>query len=239
MKGPNEGEARQSEPRYPDGAKRRRRTALAIYMRDRHPELDMEYVFIDTPKELPETYEYLARLEAYLRKRIIRLTTENGGFDYWWTVYPGVLPSPSMRWCTRRLKIEPLARYVGDNRACSYVAICADEARRGHILTNPNVTTVYPFVEDGITRADLPRILDESGVGLPAYRQWRRLPGCYFCFFQSPSEWLGLLDRHPDLYEQAMQYEKPLQCSTWLENESLDELRRPERVRAMAERASG
>ena len=36
-------------------------TALAIYMRDRVPE--MEYVFCDTDKELPETYEYLTKIE--------------------------------------------------------------------------------------------------------------------------------------------------------------------------------
>ena len=35
--------------------------ALAVYMRDRVQ--DMEYIFHDTEKELPETYEYLARLE--------------------------------------------------------------------------------------------------------------------------------------------------------------------------------
>ncbi|WP_191910512.1 phosphoadenosine phosphosulfate reductase family protein, partial [Pseudomonas savastanoi] len=34
--------------------------ALAIYMRDRVPE--MEYIFSDTGKELPETYDYLQRL---------------------------------------------------------------------------------------------------------------------------------------------------------------------------------
>ena len=32
-------------------------TALAVYMRDRQP--DMEYVFCDTKKELKETYDYL------------------------------------------------------------------------------------------------------------------------------------------------------------------------------------
>ncbi|MFZ1474384.1 MAG: phosphoadenosine phosphosulfate reductase family protein, partial [Anaerolineae bacterium] len=35
-------------------------TALAIYMRDRIP--DVEYVFCDTGEELPETYEYLDKL---------------------------------------------------------------------------------------------------------------------------------------------------------------------------------
>ncbi|MCS6772551.1 MAG: phosphoadenosine phosphosulfate reductase family protein, partial [Thermoflexales bacterium] len=41
-------------------------TALAIYLRDRIPEL--EYVFCDTGEELPETYEYLDRLQSYLGK---------------------------------------------------------------------------------------------------------------------------------------------------------------------------
>ena len=40
--------------------------ALAIYLRDSVPE--MEYIFNDTGKELPETYEYLERLQDYLRK---------------------------------------------------------------------------------------------------------------------------------------------------------------------------
>ena len=42
--------------------------ALAIYMRDRVP--SMEYIFHDTDKELPETYDYLSRLEALLGKKI-------------------------------------------------------------------------------------------------------------------------------------------------------------------------
>ena len=36
-------------------------------MRDRVP--DMEYIFSDTRKELPETYQYLESIEDYLGKR--------------------------------------------------------------------------------------------------------------------------------------------------------------------------
>ena len=79
-------------------------TALAVYMRDREP--DMEYVFCDTKKELQETYDYLARVEAYLGKPVIRLNDERG-FDHWLEVYGYYLPSPQMRWCTRQLKIRP------------------------------------------------------------------------------------------------------------------------------------
>src|SRR5207302_7265818 len=59
-------------------------TALAIYMRDRVPE--MEYVFCDTDKELPETYEYLKIIEGFLGKKIERLRDDRG-FDHWWNVY--------------------------------------------------------------------------------------------------------------------------------------------------------
>ena len=48
-------------------------TALAIHMRNTRSEIEMEYVFCDTQKELTETYEYLNRVEAYLGKKIIRL----------------------------------------------------------------------------------------------------------------------------------------------------------------------
>ena len=39
--------------------------ALAIYMRDHYPELEIEYFFTDTGKELDEVYEYLSYLEGY------------------------------------------------------------------------------------------------------------------------------------------------------------------------------
>ena len=38
--------------------------ALAVHMRQAHPELDIEYFFTDTGKELPEVYEFLGRSRA-------------------------------------------------------------------------------------------------------------------------------------------------------------------------------
>ena len=36
--------------------------ALAIYMRNNYPQLDIEYFFTDTGEELPEVYEFLTKL---------------------------------------------------------------------------------------------------------------------------------------------------------------------------------
>lgn len=213
-------------------------TALAIYLRDRIPEL--EYVFCDTEKELDETYEYLRRLEAYLNRPIVYLKHDGKGFDELLQMRRGFLPSPKVRWCTEYLKIKPFEKYVGDDLCYNYVGIRADEPRRkGYISTKPNIIARYPFVEDGITKQDVLRILEESGLGLPAYYEWRSRSGCYFCFFQQRIEWVGLLERHPDRYEEAMRYEKEDpetgERYTWVSTESLQELKQPERVQQIKE----
>ncbi len=207
-------------------------TALALYMRERHPEIDMEYVFCDTHKELQETYEYLTKIEAFLGKPVVRLSSGLGerGFDHYLDVYRGYLPSPSMRWCTKMLKIEPFEKHVGDNPVRLYVGIRADEHREGYISTKPNIEPVFPFKENGITKADVFEILEASGIGLPEYYEWRTRSGCYFCFFQRKSEWVGLLERHPELFEKAKAYEKIEEGYTWARSESLIELSHPERV---------
>jgi len=214
-------------------------SALAIYMRDRVP--NMEYVFTDTQKELPETYEFLAKLEAYLGKPIARLNADRG-FDHWLQMYGGYLPSSRMRWCTRQLKLKPFETYVGDDTVISYVGIRADEDREGYISTKPNISARFPFKEDGIGKADVLRILEEAGVGLPEYYRWRSRSGCYFCFFQRKEEWAGLLENHPELFEASKAYEKvdPItgERYTWQAGESLDELAKPERLLQIRSRSS-
>lgn len=213
-------------------------TALAIHLRDTQPELELEYVFCDTHKELPETYAFLDRLEGYLGKEVTRLLSDQGdrGFDYWLKMYRGYLPSPRMRWCTRMLKIEPFERYVGDDPVNLYVAIRADEdGRKGFTPTKPNIHPIYPFISAGLKKADVQAILERSGVGMPEYYEWRTRSGCYFCFYQQRKEWVGLKERHPDLFELAKEYEKPDQGFTWSERESLDELEQPERMRQIIE----
>ncbi|MBA7465119.1 hypothetical protein ES707_00281 [subsurface metagenome] len=206
--------------------------ALAIYMRDRVPE--MEYIFHDTDKELPETYDFLARLEAILGKPIVK-TSPTDTFDHWLSVYGGMLPSNHRRWCTRMLKLKPFENYIGDGPVINYVGLRADENRTGYISTKPNIKAVYPFQEDGLVRADIIRILEESSLGLPPYMAWgRSRSGCYFCFYQQKIEWVRLKERHPDLFERAKEYEERSlgfgEQFYWCRSESLAQLERPERV---------
>lgn len=206
-------------------------TALAVFMRDRIPE--MEYVFTDTGKELPETYDYLKKVEAYLGKPIIYLNAERG-FDHHLETYGNYLPSAQARWCTRKLKIVPFEKYIGDGEVYSYIGIRADENRSGYVSTKSNIKPLFPFKEHGINKDDVYQILEQSGLGLPDYYSWRTRSGCYFCFFQRRSEWVGLKENHPELFEESKAYEKvdpeTGKRYTWNARESLEELERPERI---------
>lgn len=213
-------------------------TALAIFMRDRVPE--MEYVFTDTGKELQETYEYLNRVEAFLGKPIIRLN-DKAGFEHWLTVFRGYLPNPGMRWCTKLLKLVPFENYVGEGQVVSYVGLRADEDRTGYISTKPNIKAVFPFKEHGIDYQGVMHILRESGIGMPPYLNWGRThSGCFFCFFQKQIEWVRLLENHPDQFEEAMSYEKTdpesSRTFTWNDKMSLSELKKPENIAAIKKR---
>jgi 3'-phosphoadenosine 5'-phosphosulfate sulfotransferase (PAPS reductase)/FAD synthetase len=218
--------------------------ALAIYMRQKYPQIPVEYVFCDTGCELAETYEYLERLEALLGVKVKKLDAldllgveKKPGrtpFDiYLKELYGDFLPSPRSRWCTRVLKIEPFEAHVGKGRAFSYIGIRNDEDRDGYVAKKPpvisqqpNIMPVYPFKDDGIGLSDVKLILEESGLGLPDYYKWRSRSGCYFCFYQQIGEWQRLKDQHPDLFEKAKGYEKDKNGKryTWVEGRTLDDI---------------
>ncbi len=216
-------------------------SALAIYLRDRIPE--MEYFFADTGAELPETIEYIDLLEDYLGKPIVRLNAERD-FDYYLKYHNNFLPSARQRWCTVNLKLVPFELFVGEDQAVSYIAIRADEpSRSGYLSTKPNITTRMPFREDGIAKEDVFAILEESGIGVPRYYKWRSRSGCYFCFFQQQQEWAGLKECHPDLFKAAKTYErvdeKTGRLFTWNQTGPLDEvIKRAEESRGRSTKVS-
>lgn len=311
--------------------------ALAIYMKRRYPNLDIEYYTCDTGKELDETYRLVDNLEVYLGKKIkilkaVQHPGENS-FDFHLKLKGGYLPSSIIRWCTQKLKLEPFEQYVGTDPVVSYVGIRGDENREGYISKKSNIQSIFPFrkniwsedvirkvlnianierlmdlyvsidlekksqrfeellmsplersftmeqklhllldsnvkdfnrlvfaflkdtnyplaheqyfplVENDevLVRKDIFRILEESGVGVPAYykpidfevnnqkgQYARSRSGCYFCFFQQRIEWVWLYEQHPEMFYKAMEYEK--EGYTWGQNESLEELIKPERI---------
>ncbi len=213
--------------------------ALAVYMRQHRPELEIEYFFTDTGKELPEVYEYLGKLEGFLGQSIRRLNPDRD-FDFWLRQYNNFLPSPQSRWCTRQLKLRPFELWLEPMLAAgttvySYVAIRGDEEyREGYSSKHDRLIVKLPFRQHGIDKTDVLEILESAGLGLPGYYAWRTRSGCTFCFFQQKIEWVRLREQHPEAFEEAKTYEKDAVARgspfTWSRGESLAELERPERM---------
>ena len=80
--------------------------------------------------------------------------------------------------------------------------------RKGYISTKSNIQSRFPFIEVGIDRDGVTRILEDAGIGLPTYYEWRTRSGCYFCFYQRKAEWIGLAERHPELFKRAVAIEQ-------------------------------
>lgn len=199
--------------------------ALAIYLRDNYPDIHkrVEYFFTDTGAELQEVYDFLDKLEAYLGKEIKRLSPTRD-FEHWLKLHNNYLPSPKQRWCTRMMKIKPFEAFVGDDPVVTYIGIRADENREGYVSQKDTIQAVFPFIEDGLVRADIFKILEDT-VGIPEYYRWRSRSGCYFCFFQRQDEWLGLKREHPDLFAEAVRIEKEAgQGYTWVQGKTLEEV---------------
>jgi 3'-phosphoadenosine 5'-phosphosulfate sulfotransferase (PAPS reductase)/FAD synthetase len=126
--------------------------ALAIYLKQKHPQLDVEYYTCDTGRELDETYLLIDRLKSALGKDILELkpikennTNVESNFDHFLELYGGYLPSSTARWCTKKLKLDPFEAYISDIPTISYVGIRGDEDRDGYISKKPNVQSIFPF----------------------------------------------------------------------------------------------
>lgn len=197
-------------------------SALALYMKETRPDLDIEYFFTDTGYELPETNDFIDKLEerlGYIHRLNARSLNDIDGrgeldFKSMLKKHQNFLPSQRDRWCTVQLKLKPFEQWADDfiqegYRIVNYVGIRADEPSRTGLLTiDKPITTVMPFRDDGIVKSDIENILQRNGLDLPDYYSWRSRSGCSFCFYQKKIEWIRLKEKHPDLFEQAKEFEK-------------------------------
>ncbi len=147
--------------------------ALAIYLHQKYPQLDIEYYTCDTGKELEETYALVERLEGYLGKKITLLKAADKStqdpFDHFYHIYGGYLPSSNARWCTKKLKLEPFETFVGNDPVVSYVGIRGDEEREGYISRKSNIQSIFPFRKNIWSEDVITKVLKNENI--PALKE--------------------------------------------------------------------
>lgn len=145
-------------------------SALAIYLSNLYGDIGLEYYFCDTGKELDETYQLIKNLEAYLGFSIIKLKGADQShlepFDHFLQVYGGYLPSSTARWCTKKLKLEPFEKFVGDDPVISYVGIRGDENREGYISKKSNIQSIFPFRRNIWSEDIIKKVLSNNTIDI-------------------------------------------------------------------------
>jgi hypothetical protein len=146
--------------------------AAALVQTTRHPSLTYEFLFNDVRTELPETYEWLTRVEAKTGWKIERV---GKSLPEAISRYGGFLPSPRARYCTKECKIEPTEDYIGADDCTVYYGLRADEQRIGYVpIGKPNITPAYPLIEAGVDLQGVYAILDAQGLTPPDFL-WPKL----------------------------------------------------------------
>jgi 3'-phosphoadenosine 5'-phosphosulfate sulfotransferase (PAPS reductase)/FAD synthetase len=144
--------------------------ALAIYLKTKYPSLNIEFYTCDTGKELDETYQLIKNLEIYLGIKIRLLqaaqNSSEAPFDHFLKMYGGFLPSSNSRWCTKKLKLEPFEKYVGDSPVISYVGIRGDEEREGYISTKKNIQSIFPFRKNIWSQDVIAKVLSNQNIAI-------------------------------------------------------------------------
>ena len=175
-------------------------TCLALAMRERYPDMEMEYISTPTGNELPELFAHLDRLETLLGKPIKRLGI--GKTLHQLIDEMGMLPNFRARWCTRMLKIEPTIEYMATLPAGSilYVGLRADEEAREGIFGD-DVKSVFPFREWGWCEPEVWKFLDDRGIVIPIRTD------CGDCYHQRIIEWRNYWRDYPERYAESVAIE--------------------------------
>lgn len=202
--------------------------ATAIIQTRLHTELEYEYIFNPTGKELPETIEWIKKVEMYLQKPIMFIGQDMRQTSEWKS---GFRPSVFARYCTRLCKIKPMEEYY-DCEATIYYGLRADEPERIGYITKGKSELIakFPLREQDYDIMKVLQLVNEIGLKPPVFKwgyleqrfikifgtvflnerlkeweldmlfSWRKRNNCYDCFFMELVEWVGLAEHHPELF---------------------------------------
>jgi len=169
-------------------------------------------VFADSGYEFPEVYEYLARMEKHIDRKIEFIYSKQS-FDHW---RKGKITRGKLKgkirgfpmvvnpcYWSRESKVQPLERALKEADEV-YIGIAYDEKHRCSIRDN---NLRYPLVEWKWTEQDCVDYLNEKGMLNPIYVNFKRT-GCWLCPKQNKGSLYVLWKQYPDLWSRLKELEK-------------------------------
>lgn len=212
--------------------------ATAIIQKQLDPTIDYIYIYNPTGFELPETIDWLKKVEIYLEKPIQFVGKNIVDTKEWQS---GFRPSAFRRYCTFESKIKPMEDFT-QGHGFIYYGLRADEPERiGYINKGKSeLVPIYPLRSVGAGLSEVLKICQETGLKPPTFRwdyleqeftrrlgkdylesilsewqldllfAWRVRNNCFNCFFMGRYEWVGLSKFHPSLFWDMVKIEETL-----------------------------
>jgi len=165
--------------------------AMHLHLLDKG--VDFESVFVHHGTDWPETYNYAAGFQWWLKSRGLRPVTilrpaQRGSrpsgtydvvydnlYDHSWGLK--MFPSRVSRWCTDKFKTSVLSRY--HKKPCFvFIGYDWDERHRAKITSKSGMEFRWPLIEADIGRDGCKQIISDHGLPIPMKS------GCYICPFQ-------------------------------------------------------
>lgn len=170
-----------------------------------------EYIFADTSKEYPETYEAISRFEKLTGKVVTRLKAKHQ-FEYYLAEVPTKLnrrfgygfPSMRLRWCTSMLKKDLIRNYLAGRNAVQLIGIASDETKR---IRNEKGKE-YPLVAWG--EADCLAYCKANGFYTNANNPYQYISrvSCYCCPLCNQAQISYLIRHRPELWRDIKHLEQ-------------------------------
>ena len=167
---------------------------------------EFESVFVHHGTDWPETYDYVAGFQWWLKSRGLRPVTilrpSYEGYDnlYDYSLFRRIAPARWPRWCTSRFKVQPVLTYY-QTPCFQMLGIDAGESRRAKLHTDNGVENRFPLIEAGIDRMGCKEIIKANGIPVPPKS------GCFICPFQGRGQWQRLRREEPCLFKKAEELE--------------------------------
>lgn len=186
--------------------------SVALHLLLIKEKVDFQSVFVDHETDWPETYQYFAMFQEYLKnnlqKPIVKIKparklkgkTYSNLYDFCYD--KSFFPNRVKRWCTSDFKVTVTNNYF--IKPCfNMLGIAMDENHRAATIASRKGEELrYPLIEKDIDRKECKQIIKKSGLPLPDKS------GCYICPFMRRSELKRLRRVHPDLFCKLEQLEQ-------------------------------
>lgn len=183
------------------------------------------YIFANTSKETPETYNFIKNCNNYFNLNLIVVEHKKGSFfetdidnckkngEIFENVIneKKIIPNIAWRYCTETMKITPTKRYLkskGIKQYVNYLGIRVDEPIRYSKIMSRNSKNVYndmPLFYDNINK----KMVDEFWQNMPFDLEHNSIFGnCDLCFMKGKNKLINILREKPNLADWWIKQEK-------------------------------